>query len=151
MALKERIADEMKAALLGGDRFVGETLRNLKAAILSEEVAQNKRDTGLGDEEIEKVIAREVKKRDESARLYRENNRPELAEPEEKEAEVLKQYLPQQLSDGEIRTAVVKKLEELGVSGMAAMGQVIGAVKQQLGNAADGATVARIVKEELVK
>ena len=54
-------------------------------------------------------------------------------------------------SDGEIRTAVVKKLEELGVSGMAAMGQVIGAVKQQLGNAADGATVARIVKEELVK
>lgn len=141
----------MKAALLGGDRFVGETLRNLKAAILSEEVAQNKRDTGLGDEEIEKVIAREVKKRDESARLYRENNRPELAEPEEKEAEVLKQYLPQQLSDGEIRTAVVKKLEELGVSGMAAMGQVIGAVKQQLGNAADGATVARIVKEELVK
>lgn len=151
MALKERIADEMKAALLGGDRFVGETLRNLKAAILNEEVAQNKRDTGLGDEEIEKVIAREVKKRDESARLYRENNRPELAEPEEKEAEVLKQYLPQQLSDGEIRTAVVKKLEELGVSGMAVMGQVIGAVKQQLGNAADGATVARIVKEELVK
>lgn len=151
MALKERIADEMKAALLGGDRFVGETLRNLKAAILNEEVAQNKRDTGLSDEDIERVIAREVKKRDESARLYRENGRPELAEPEEKEAEILKVYLPQQLSDEEIRAAVVKKLEELGASGTAAMGQVIGAVKQELGNTADGAVVARIVKEELVK
>jgi uncharacterized protein YqeY len=151
VALKERIADEMKAALLGGDRFVGETLRNLKAAILNEEVAQNKRDTGLSDEDIERVIAREVKKRDESARLYRENGRPELAEPEEKEAEILKVYLPQQLSDEEIRAAVVKKLEELGASGTAAMGQVIGAVKQELGNTADGAVVARIVKEELVK
>ena len=87
-ALKQRIADEMKAALLGGDRFVGETLRNLKAAILNEEVATGKRDEGLSDEAVEKVIAREVKKRGESAKLYRENNRPELAEPEEAEAEV---------------------------------------------------------------
>ena len=88
MSLKKRIEDEMKAALISGDRFVGETLRNLKAAILNEEVAANKRDEGLSDEEIEKVIAREVKKRDESAKIYRDNNRPELAEPEEKEAEI---------------------------------------------------------------
>ena len=63
MALKERIAEEMKAALLGGDRFVGETLRNLKAAVLNEEVATGKREEGLSDEEIEKVVAKEVKKR----------------------------------------------------------------------------------------
>ena len=62
MALKEQINDEMKAALLGGNRFVGETLRNLKAAILNEEVATGKRDEGLSDADIEKVIAREVKK-----------------------------------------------------------------------------------------
>ena len=68
MALKEQITAEMKAALLGGDRFVGETLRNLKAAILNEEVAQGKRERGLSDQEIETVIAREVKKRAESAR-----------------------------------------------------------------------------------
>lgn len=151
MALKERIADEMKAALLGGDRFVGETLRNLKAAILNEEVALNKRDTGLDDTEIEKVIAREAKKRAESAKIYRDNNRVELAEPEEQEAAILKAYLPQQLSDDEIRGVVAEKLGTMGVSGMAAMGQVIGAVKQQLGNTADGAAVARIVKEELSK
>ena len=149
MALKQRINDEMKAALLGGDRFVGETLRNLKAAILNEEVATGKRDEGLSDEEIEKVIVREVKKRAESARLYRDNDRAELAEPEEKEADVLKAYLPQQLSEDEIREVVKVKIAETGASGPAAMGQVIGAVKQAAGNAADGAMIARIVKEEL--
>ena len=149
MSLKKRIEDEMKAALISGDRFVGETLRNLKAAILNEEVAANKRDEGLSDEEIEKVIAREVKKRDESAKIYRDNNRPELAEPEEKEAEILRGYLPEQMSEEEIASLVEQKISELGVSGMATMGQVIGAVKKVAGNTADGALVAKIVKEKL--
>ncbi len=149
MALKERISDEMKAALLGGNRFVGETLRNLKAAILNEEVAKNKRDTGLDDSEIEQVIAREVKKRTESAKVYRENGRPELAEPEEHEIEVLRTYLPKQLSEDEIREIVKAKIAAIGDVSPAAIGQVIGAVKQAAGNAADGAMVARIVKEEL--
>ena len=151
MALKERINDEMKAALLGGDRFVGEVLRNLKAAVLNEEVAKNKRDEGLSDAEIEQVIAREVKKRAESAKLYRDNARPELAEPEEQEAEVLKAYLPQQLSEDEVRELARAKIAELGASSLQMMGQVIGAVKAQAGNAADGAMVARVVKEQLSK
>jgi uncharacterized protein YqeY len=151
VALKEQIADEMKAALLGGDRFVGETLRNLKAAILNEEVAQNKRESGLGDDEIERVIAREVKKRHESAKLYRDNNRPELAEPEEKEAQILQVYLPQQLNEDETRVRVTQKIAEMNVSGMVAMGQVIGSLKAELGNTVDGALLARIVKEELAK
>ena len=149
MALKEQINAEMKAALLGGDRFVGETLRNLKAAILNEEVARNQREEGLGDEDVEKVIAREVKKRTESARLYRENDRPELAEPEEQEMEVLKRFLPQQLGEDELRGLVTEKIASLGVSGPQAMGQVIGALKQELGNTVDGAMLARIVKEQL--
>lgn len=149
MALKARITDEMKAALLGGDRFVGETLRNLKAAILNEEVATGKRDEGLSDTEIEKVIAREVKKRNESAKLYRDNNRPELADPEEREAEVLKAYLPEQLDEAAIQSLVNQKIAELGASGPAAMGQVIGAVKASAGNTADGALVASIVKNTL--
>ncbi len=149
MALKARITDEMKAALLGGDRFVGETLRNLKAAILNEEVATNKREEGLSDTEIEKVIAREVKKRNESAKLYRDNDRPELAEPEEREAEILKAYLPEQLDEAAIQALVDQKISELGVSGPAAMGQVIGAVKASAGNTVDGALVATIVKNTL--
>lgn len=151
MTLKERINDEMKAALLGGDRFVGEVLRNLKAAILNEEVAAGKRSEGLDDAEIEKVIAREVKKRHESAKLYRDNGREELAEPEEKEAAILSRYLPEQLSEGELTAMVQKTISDMGASGMAMMGQVIGAVKQVAGNAADGATLARIVKDELSK
>lgn len=149
MALKDKIQDDTKAALLGGDRFVGDTLRNLKAAILNEEVSQNKRDEGLSDEEIEKIIAREVKKRNESIAVYEQNGRPELAEEERKEAEVIARYLPKQLEEDELREIVKSKIAELGISGPQAMGQVIGAVKQQVGNSADGALVARIVKETL--
>ncbi|NCU38184.1 GatB/YqeY [Candidatus Saccharibacteria bacterium] len=151
MALKERIADEMKAALLGGNRFVGETLRNLKAAILNEEVAQGKRVDGLSDDEIEKIIVREVKKRVESAKLYRDNNRLDLAEPEEQEIEVLKAYLPVQLDEPAVRDLVMKKIVELHADSMQMMGQVIGAVKAEAGNSADGALIANIVKQELSK
>lgn len=152
MTLKDTIQNDMKAALLSGesgDRFVGDTLRNLKAAILDEEVKQNKREEGLSDEDVEKVVAREVKKRNESMAVYEQNGRPELAETERKEAEVLAKYLPEQLSEDEIRKVVTAKVAELGASGPQAMGQVIGALKQQLGNTADGATLAKIVKETL--
>lgn len=149
MALSAKLQDDIKAALLGGDRFVGDTLRNLKAAILNEEVAQGKRDTGLSDDEIEKVVAREVKKRRESIAVYEANGRPELAETEKKEAEVLARYLPEQLSEEELRSIVTAVIADLGVADTKGMGQVIGAVKQKVGSSADGALLARIVKESL--
>ncbi len=149
MSLKDTIQNDLKAAMLSGDRFVADVLRGLKAAVLNDEVAQNKRDTGLTDEEVEKVIAREVKKRAEAAKVYRDNGREELAQPEEQEAEVLQRYLPEQASDDEIRAAVDAAIAETGADGPQAMGQVIGAVKAKLGNSADGATVARIAKEQL--
>lgn len=149
MALMQRLQDDTKAALLGGDRFVGDTLRNLKAAILNEEVAQGKRDEGLSDADIEKVIAREVKKRHESATLYEQNDRAESAAEERREAEVLSRYLPQQLSEAEVKIAVDAQVAKLGATDARMMGQVIGAVKQELGNAADGAMIAKLVKEAL--
>jgi uncharacterized protein YqeY len=149
MALRQRIADDMKAALLGGDRFVGETLRNLRAAILNEEVAQGKRDTGLADEEIEKIIVREVKKRNESAAIYDQNMRQDSADEERREAEVLRRYLPEQLSEAELKTVVDAKIAELGASDIKMMGHVIGAVKKEVGNAADGAMLAKLVKDTL--
>ncbi len=148
-ALKERISSEMKAALLGGDRFRGDVLRNLKAAILNEEVALGKRDTGLTDAEVEKVLAREVKKRAESAKMYRDNGRPELAEPEEKEAAILQEFLPEQLSEDEVRAIVQEVIAGMGEVSMQQMGQVIGAAKAKAGSAADGAMIALIVKETL--
>lgn len=149
MALSQKIQDDMKAALLSGNRFEGDVLRNLKAAILNEEVATGKREEGLGDAEVEKIIAREVKKRNESVRLYEENGRPELAEDEKKEIAVLSVYLPKQLSEDEIREVAKLVIEEMSDIGPSMMGQVIGGVKAKAGNAADGATVARVVKELL--
>ena len=149
MALKEQIQNDMKAALLGGDRFVGGTLRNLKAAILNEEVAQNKRDEGISDSEIEVIIAREVKKRNESIILYDQNGRPELAEEERKEAAVLAIYLPKQLSEDEIRELAKVVIESMENIAPSMMGQVIGGVKAKAGTSADGATIARVVKELL--
>lgn len=149
MPLKDRITDDIKAALLGGNRFAVDTLRGLKAAILNEEVSLGKRDEGLDDASIEAVIAREVKKRAESKALYEQNDRQELADVEQQEIEVLRQYLPEQLTEAEIQHEIEAVIAELNVSGMQAMGQVIGAVKGRCGTAADGATVARLVKATL--
>lgn len=149
MALKEQINNDLKAALLGGNRFAGEVLRGLKAVILNEEVAQSKRDSGLDDSIIERLVAREVKKRNESAIIYDGANRPELAAKERSEAEILATYLPKQLSEDEIRSAVKIVLSESGLSGLKSVGQVIGIVKEKLGSAADGALIAQIVKNAL--
>ena len=149
MALKAQFDIDIKAALLSGDRFAAQTLRGLKAAVLNEEVALGRREDGLNDDEVEKIIAKEVKKRNESIALYEQNARPELAEDEKKEADILSAYLPQQLGEAELKEIIAAKVAELGASSPQAMGQVIGAVKSQVGNTADGATVARLVKEAL--
>jgi uncharacterized protein YqeY len=149
LALAETIQNDLKAALLSGDRFKGDVLRSLKAAILNEEVALGKRDTGLPDEEIEKIVAKEVKKRQESVRLYEENDRPELAATEKEEIAVLETYLPKQLSEAEVTDIVTQTIDEMGATGMQSMGLVIKAVKDKVGNTADGAMVARVVKNKL--
>lgn len=151
MARKEQIRNDMKAALLGGSRFEGDTLRNLMAAILNEEVAQNKRDEGLDESEIDKLIAREVKKRRESIAMYEQNNRADLAENEQNEIDVLEKYLPEQLSEDDIRKKVDEVIAGMNEVSMQQMGQVIGTVKSQLGTSADGATIAKVVKEKLTK
>lgn len=149
MSLKDTINDDLKTALLGGDRFKGEVLRGLKSVILDEEVKQNKRDEGLDDTTIEQLIAREIKKRNDSASQYEAAGRPELSETELKEAAVIKAYLPAQASEEEILAVIKKVVNDLGVSDMSGMGQVIGGVKKELGNSADGALVAQLVKNTL--
>lgn len=149
MALKEQIINDIKAALLGGNRFEADVLRVFKSVILNEEVAQGKRDDGLDDSVIEQLLAREVKKRNESAGLYEQAGRQELAADERKEAEILSKYLPKQLSETDLSEIITRVISDMGVSGSAAMGQVIGAVKKEVGNSADGATVARLVKNAL--
>jgi uncharacterized protein YqeY len=149
MALKSQIDADLKAALLGGDRFVAEVLRGLKSEILNEEVKQGKRDEGLDDETIEKLIVREVKKRQDSATQYEAAGRSELVEAEKAESKVIEAYLPEQLSEDDIKKAIAETITSMDVTDMSGMGQVIGAVKSKLGSAADGGTIARLVKEAL--
>lgn len=149
MSLKQRIDNDLKAALLGGDRFKGEVLRGLKAAIINEEVAQKVREEGLSDEAIEQLIGREIKKRNDSATQFAAADRAELSETELKEAAILIEYQPEQVSEADIQAFVTKTISDLGVSSMAGMGQVIGATKKEFGNTADGSLIARLVKNAL--
>jgi len=149
LSLKAQFDIDIKAALLSGDRFSASVLRDFKAAVLNEEVAQKKREDGLSDADIEKVLIREVKKRAESAAIYDGAERSELAQQERAESKVLEAYLPEQVSEADIKTAVDEAIVATGATSPAMMGQVIGAVKSQLGNSADGGTIARLVKEAL--
>ncbi|MEI7539154.1 MAG: GatB/YqeY domain-containing protein [Candidatus Saccharibacteria bacterium] len=149
MSLKDKISNDLKAALLSGDRFMGEVLRGLKAVILNEEIVQGKRETGLDDSIIEQLIAREVKKRNESASLYDDANRLELSANERAEAKIMMNYLPAQLSEDDINVVVNRVIGDLGATNSSQMGQVIGAVKKELGNTADGALIAKLVKNAL--
>lgn len=149
MSLVERINADLKTAMLARDAFRTETLRGLRAAILNEEVAKGARETGLGDEAVEQLIAREAKKRDEAANLFEQGGNQASADKERAEKVLLSEYLPEQLSEAEIQKLVDEAVAKLKPEGMKDMGRVIGAVKARAGNSADGALVAKLVKERL--
>lgn len=145
--LKERLTENVKTAMLAGDKPRVEVLRGLKAAILNEEVAKGVRDTGLSDDQIQQVFAREVKKRIEAADLYAKAGRQELADAENYQKGIIEEFLPQQLSDDELAEVVTAAIAELGDG--VHMGQVIGAVKAKVGQSADGARIAAAVKQKV--
>jgi uncharacterized protein YqeY len=147
--LKERLDQDLKAALLGGDKVLATTLRGLKSVILYAEIAKGDRETGLPDAEIITLFAKEAKKRQESADLYKQGGSEDRAASELAEKEVIQKYLPQQLSDEELGQAIDGVIAGMDVSGPQGMGQVIGAVKKTVGSQADGARIAQMVKERL--
>ena len=143
--LKEQINADLKTAMLARNAFETTVLRGLKASILDEEVKLGKREEGLNDAEIETLVAREVKKRKEAANLLD----AERAENELKEAEILSKYLPEMASEEEIRAAVKDEISTMGEASIKQRGAIIGKMKAKFGNSADGAVLAKIVKEEL--
>lgn len=149
MKLNEQIQNDLKAALLERRRFEADVLRNLKAAILNQEVAMGKREEGLDDAEILDVISKEVKKRQESLKMYNDAGRNDLAENEQNEIDVLAVYLPKQLTEEELQSIVDEIIAEIGEVSIKDMGVIIGKVKSKAGAAADGALVAKIVKQTL--
>ena len=148
--LKTRIDQDLKTALLAGDKTLVTTLRGLKSVILYAEVAKGMRDEGLPDAEIVVLLAKEAKKRQESADLYRQGKNDEKAAAELVEKVVIQAYLPTQLTDEELTAIVDEAIAASGATGLQAMGQVIGAVKQKTGSQADGSRIAALVKERLV-
>ena len=149
MALEQTIDQDVKAALLGGDKVTAETLRGLKAALLSVKVEQGKRETGLSDDEVIAILSKEAKKRQESADLFTQGGNQEKAAAELTEKALIEKYLPAQLSEEEITRLIDEAITATGAIGPQGMGQVIGAVKAKAGASADGAVIARIAKERL--
>lgn len=148
--LKQQLQDDVKAAMLAGDALRVETLRGLKSVILYAEVAAKKREgDGISDEEIVTLFAKESKKRTESAELYVKGGAQEKADKELAEKAIIDAYLPEQLSEADLAKLIDEVIAEQGAEGVQAMGKVIGAVKAKAGNSADGALVAKLVKERL--
>lgn len=147
--LKLRLDQDLKQALLGGNRVLATTLRGLKSVILYEVVAKNARETGLTDDQIILLLSREAKKRQESADLYRQGGDEARANAELTEKQVIEQYLPQQLSDEDLADIIDEVVAGLTVSGPQAIGVAIGAVKERAVGAADGARIAQLVKKRL--
>lgn len=147
--LEQQLEQDIKAALLAGDKQKALTLRGLKAVLLNTKVASGKRDEGLSDDEVLLLFAKEAKKRQESADLYVQGNDQAKADKELAEKAIIEAYLPAQLGEAELVELIKTAIAETGAAGPQAMGQVIGKVKAQAGPTADGGVIAKLVKEQL--
>jgi uncharacterized protein YqeY len=149
MSLKQQIEQDLKQALLAKDVTKTSTLKMVKSAILNEEIASGKRDSGLDDTAIEQLLKKELKKRTEAAELYQKAGSPERADQERSEAEVIKQYLPEPMNEVELMTIIDTVLAQYDEVAPALMGKIIGQVRSQTEGRADGGDIARLVKAKL--
>ena len=148
MGILANLTDEIKTAMRAKDSLKLEALRAIKSAVILEQTAAGGSDT-LSDEQEIKLVQKLVKQRKDSAQIFREQNRPDLAEPEEAQAQVIAQFLPEQLSEEEI-TAIIKSIiEKTGASGMKDMGKVMGMASKEMAGKADGKTISTVVKAQL--
>lgn len=146
MGLKEDIAAESKAALKGGDKVKLATLRMLLSEIRNAEIAKRAELTG---EEIDAVVAREARRRREAIEEFARGGRQDLVDREEYELAVIKEYMPEQLSEEEIRSIAASAIEQTGASSPGDLGRVMGKLMPQVKGKADGKLVNRIVRELL--
>ena len=131
------------------DTVALEALRAIKSELLLASTASGSKEDLSEDEEI-KLLQRLVKTRKESARIFTEQNRPDLAEPELAQIAVIEKFLPAQLSEEEVEAVIAKIISETGASGIASMGKVMGLASAQIGGQAEGKVISGIVKKLLV-
>lgn len=149
MELKKRIQEDIIKASKEGNDVVRSTLRFLVSEIGKKEIELNKRDEGLSEEEIQRIILTEIKKRKEAEVQYVEGDREDLAKDEREEAEILQAYAPEQKSEEELKELVNDIIKEVKATGPQDMGTVMKGVMAKAGNSADGSMVNKIVREAL--
>ena len=147
--LSQQITDDMKAAMRAKDSLKLNTVRMLKSAIKNAAIEKGGADAELDDPEITAVIRKEVKKRQDSLEAYQKAERPELAEKEQAEIEILNAYLPKPLSEEEIARIVDEAIAEVGATSRKEMGQVMKLVGERTGGRADGKTLSQAVMAKL--
>ena len=149
MSLSTQIMDEIKVAMRAKDTVALEALRAIKSELLLAQTATGSKEEITAEEEI-KLLQKLVKTRKDSAKIFTEQNRMDLAEPELAQVAVIEKFLPAQLSEVEVEAVVAKIIAETGASGIAAMGKVMGLASAKLGGTAEGKTISSIVKKLLV-
>ena len=147
MRLEEKIQQDIKAAMLAKEREKLESPRAIKAAILLAKTADGSE--SVADDALVKIIQKLVKQRKETAVIYKEQNRPELAEKELMEASYMEVYLPKQLSEEELTAEIKKIIAEVGATSAKEMGKVMGVASKALAGKADGRAISTIVKSLL--
>ena len=148
MALFDTISKDIQAAMLAKDKIRLEALRGAKKEFLEAKTAKGS-DGELSDETAIKILQKMVKQRKDSAIIYKEQNRPELAENELAEVEVLENYLPKQLSPEELEAAIKEIIVQVGAASIKDMGKVMGKATQALAGKAEGRLISEKVKQLL--
>lgn len=146
MSLKERLSEDMKNAMRAKDQLSLSTIRLINAAIKQYEVDER---TEADDAKVIALITKMVKQRKDSAKIYTDAGRQDLADKEHAEIEVINRYLPQMMSAAEIEQAVAAAVAQTGAAGMADMGKVMGVLKTSLAGKADMGEVNKILKAAL--
>lgn len=148
MTLEERITADMKEAMKAKDRNKLEAIRSIRAAIINA-----KTEVGAGgefkDSDSLKLLQKLKKQRDDAAAIYREQNRADLAETEEREANIISEYLPEMMSAEELSAAISEIISSTGAQGMGDMGKVMGAATGKLSGKAEGKAIAAEVRKQL--
>jgi uncharacterized protein YqeY len=147
MSLQEKVMGAMKTAMKDKDQTALAALRAIKSEILLAQTSGS--EAAMTEADEIKILSKLVKQRKDSAAIYTEQNRPDLAEPELAQAEVISKFLPEQLSEQEIAKAIDAIIIQTGASGMKDMGKVMGLATGQLAGKADGKTISNIVKQKL--
>lgn len=148
MGILSNLTEEIKNAMRAKDSLKLESLRAIKSAVLLAQTATGG-GSELSEEESIKLLQRLVKQRKDSASIFKEQGRPDLAEPEESQAEVIASFLPEQLSKEEVEKVVAQIINQTGAEGMKDMGKVMGMASKQLGGKAEGKLIAELVKQKL--